>query len=113
MVLWEGDKHVKLDAIIKSSVENTLTFSIQRSIFSFSRPQVAPIHIDEIFECTHGVRDEVVSDILDDPRFLTIVVGSPLINPRTLCLKFKNREERNSGASLNKRFSYYYFFKYF
>lgn len=81
---------------MKSSAENTISFTIQRSIFSFSRPQVSPIYIDEIFECTHGVRDEVVSDILDDPRFLTIVVGSPLINPRTLCFKFRDREERNS-----------------
>jgi hypothetical protein len=96
VILWEGDKHVKLDATMKSSAENTISFTIQRSIFSFSRPQVSPIYIDEIFECSHGVRDEVVSDILDDPRFLTIVVGSPLINPRTLCFKFKDREERNS-----------------
>ena len=55
--------------------------------------------IDEIFECTHGVRDETVSMVQEDPKFLTLVVGSPLINPRTICLKFPEREERNSVLS--------------
>ena len=65
-----------------------------------------------------GVRDEIVSHIGEDPRFLTIVVGSPLINPRTLCFKFPNREDRNSGilvatpVSISRELSLIEFFSY-
>ena len=77
---------------------NLLIFSVNYSRFAIfaAKIHINPIRIDEIFECTHGVRDEIVSHIGDDPRFLTIVVGSPLINPRTLCFKFPNRDERNT-----------------
>ena len=101
-VLWEGEKYVKLDVTMRLKDDcMSLSFHVHQSRFALfsSRPHVNPVRIDEIFECTHGVGDESVSMVQEDPKFLTLVVGSPLINPRTICLKFTEREERNSVLS--------------
>ena len=101
-ILWEGEKHVKLDVTMKLNDDcMNLSFHVHQSRFAIfsSRPHVHNVQIDEIYECTHGVTDETVSMIEGDPKFLTLVVGSPLINPRTICLKFSEREERNSVLS--------------
>ena len=59
-VLWEGDKHVKLDTLIKLSGNILLEFTISYRMFSFvARVQVSPVRIDEIFECTHGTVVEI------------------------------------------------------
>ncbi len=37
-----------------------------------------------------------MSSLGNDPRFLTIIVGSPYINPRTISIKLNDRDERNA-----------------
>jgi len=102
VVVCEGPRVQNVEAIVKLTDDNTLTFSSPNRRFSLfsSKIDVQPIKISEILESTQGVHFDTVRSAngppKDDSCYLTIACQSPGEKPRYVSLLLDTRDDRNS-----------------
>lgn len=96
--LWEGQRVVNAELIMKLTEDGQLSFSTPNRRFSLfaSKIDVKSVKIQEILECIPGAHNDSIKTSGDDSCYLTMVIHSASHAPRTMTLMLDSREDRNS-----------------